>query len=119
MAEANEKNGLTDKEIIEDNEKRFEFFVYLPKVITIILGILVFILGCVGSMDGNGGTTLLIWLGGAVFCWLTYALLKLAFSYQILHIYYLKQLVKQQEDKEEEKKEVQEKQNEMPEKTVE
>ena len=101
MAETNENVVLTDKEIIEDNEKRFEFFVHFPKVITIILGVICFIAGIALAESTGGNSILYCWFGGALACWITYTLLKLAFSYNILHIYYLKQLVKKSEEKQE------------------
>lgn len=101
------------KEIIENNEKWFKFFVYLPKILTIIYGIFFFIWGIIdpiifqieyysysgydilyGSM-GVGtffGAMIVWWLIGVVACVLIYVVTKLALSYSILHIYYLQDI---------------------------
>ena len=101
MEQTTEKEELKEKEIIADNEKRFEFFVHFPKVVTIILGIIVFAAGIFVGSNGVGSfaPTLIIWLGGALLCWWTHDLLKLSFSYQILNIYYLRQIVRQKEER--------------------
>lgn len=78
-----------DEEIIAENEKWFKFFVYLPKITTIILAIACFVLGIALATE-DAIFLLAFWLGGAVGCALTYVILKLALSYKILHIYYLK-----------------------------
>ena len=84
-----------DDEIIENNEKWFKFFVVLPKITTVFFAVVCFILGIIFAANVNGGNVvilLIFWLGGAVFCALNYAVLKLILSYQILHIYYLKKI---------------------------
>jgi hypothetical protein len=83
---------MTDRQIIENNEKWFSFFAYLPRVITIILGILVFLGGIISSsLDVS---PLVVWLVGGIVCAIVYCALKLTLCYQILNIYYLKEIEK-------------------------
>ena len=82
-----------NENLIQDYSWWFNFFVILPKIITIILSVTCFILGlyfC--SIYQTGIYLLAFWLGGALNCVLTYLLLKLSTSYKILHICYLKKL---------------------------
>lgn len=93
------KFTIEDKQIIEENEKWFKFFVYLPKAITIILAIIFAISGiALGAMYGMGRVWLVTWLMGAIVCAITFAIVKLSVAYKILHIYYLKKLSTTPED---------------------
>ena len=77
--------------IIAENEKYFNILIMLPKIITIILGISCFILGCVFSgIFDEGYFIAIFWFGGAIYCLINYYILKLAMSFMILHICYMK-----------------------------
>ncbi|MBR2023189.1 MAG: hypothetical protein IJ996_01555 [Clostridia bacterium] len=90
-----------EKAVIKDCEAWFKFFTVLPKVATIIFAISVFITGiAVGASFDDGGMTFFIWLIGAVLCGLLYVILKLLLSYMVLHIYYLKGILRKAEQKE-------------------
>ena len=84
--------NASDKEIIYDNQKWFKFFVFLPQLTTILYAVACFILGIAFISDTEGVSILIFWFGGAVFCLLNYAILKIVLSYQILSIYLLKQI---------------------------
>lgn len=90
MEQVTQNFNATDEQIIEDNEKWFKFFVYLPKIATIAWAVCVFITGIVlaAAIDT---LCLIIWTG-LVVSPLIYAIIKLALSYKILHIYYLKRM---------------------------
>ena len=91
------KFTIEDNQIIEENEKWFKFFVVFPKVVTIVLAIIFFIMGIAFEAEfGEGWIWIATWFAGAITCALTYILLKLSLSYKILHIYYLKQLTNKQ-----------------------
>ena len=83
-----------DKKIIDKNEKWFSFFVYLPQIVISILGLLVFIGGF--SVLENAGIAGLVafWFVGGIVCVIVYCGLKLTLCYQILNIYYLKEIEK-------------------------
>ena len=89
-----EKTEWTDKQIIESNEKWFKFFVYVPKIATAIVALLFFV---IGINVGSGGETLGIFAIGAIVCVIVYAAAKLSLAYKILHIYYLKELIKKEQ----------------------
>jgi len=105
------KKPLTDEEIVKSNEKWFKFFVHLPKIVAISLAVLFFIWSIVDPavFDWYGdyygimyigsffGAMVIWWLIGAVMSALSYAITKLACSYKILHIYYLKDIKNAQE----------------------
>ena len=96
------KFTIEDKQIIEENEKWFKFFVHLPLIVTIIeaVGCLVtsIVIFCIGRYWAWLGCTFLF--GGIVSSAITYLILKLALSYKILTIYYLKQLANQKPETE-------------------
>ena len=89
-----------DNQIIKEHENWFEWIVNLPKIVTIIAAIIFFLVGFGNCVDGNPGGIAML-LVGALFCLLLYALMKIAVSYQVLHIYYLKKLQKQDKEKNE------------------
>ena len=100
------KKPLTDEEIVASNEKWFKFFVYLPKILVITFACLFFIWSIVdpavfyyggryyGVMRIGSffGAMMIWWLIGAAFCGIVWVVTKLAVSYKILHIYYLKNI---------------------------
>ena len=67
------KFTVEDKQIIEENEKWFKFFVYLPKAITIILAIIFVISGiALGYIYREGWVWFVTWLVGAIVCAITF-----------------------------------------------
>lgn len=82
----------TDEQVIEKNERWFNWYLVLPKLITIILGILFFIAGIIVSAYEGEALFLAVWAGGAAFCAVNYLVMKIILSYKILHIYYLKKI---------------------------
>ncbi len=87
-------NVATDDEIIKSNEKWFKFFVHFPMVLTIVYSVIVFFAGLILACVVPDGTLfLLLWLG-LIGSPLVYCITKLALSYQILHIYYLKKFTR-------------------------
>lgn len=96
-----DEQKMEQDEKIASNEKWFGFYENLPAIATIILGIVFFIGGASVAVTGGAGAVLLMWLIGAIVCGLVYAGLKIIYSYHILHIYYLKEILKNQENKEE------------------
>ena len=85
--------AVAEEQIIEDNERCFKVFVVLPKVTTIFLAVVFFLLGIILAIAAEDAIHLLIfWGGGIIYCVLNYIVLKLVLSYKILHIYYLKKL---------------------------
>jgi hypothetical protein len=84
----------SDDAVIKSNEKWFKFFVLLPVISTIISAVACFVLGIVFEcLWGWEGIAIgIFWGGGAVFCVINYAVMRLLLSYQILHIYYLKKI---------------------------
>ena len=88
--EQNRFNVATDGKIIKTNEKWFKFFVYLPLIVAIIYSLPVIVVSIVLSIVIDPlWATMLTALAGAP---LVYCITKLALSYKILHIYYLKQI---------------------------
>ncbi|MBO5525837.1 MAG: hypothetical protein J5993_03720 [Clostridia bacterium] len=93
-----EKKNKTTDELIAENSKYFSFYEKAPKIFTIILGIVFFICSIVFSYvaEAESENAGLVWilsiLIGSVICVATYYLLKLTFSYIILHICYLKKI---------------------------
>ena len=88
-----------DERIIQEYNVWFNFFLVLPKWVTIISAILYAIGGIVlAIVYEEGWIWLAVWGGGAIICGLTYVLLKITASYQILHIYYLKKLSSTRQD---------------------
>lgn len=100
-----EWNPLTIKETIADNEKWFNFFVILPKILTIITAILYFIWGFVASfaftyifdIDSVFVSIVIWWLIGAGASILIYVVTKISCSFFVLHIFYLKSILTTQE----------------------
>ena len=89
----------TKKSKLEQNEMWFKVFHILPTIISITLAVAGFVLGIVLSSvwgaDNDGGYeiyVLVFALAGCVLGGIFYALLKIAFSYKILHIEYLKKI---------------------------
>ena len=80
-----------DEEVIQEYQKFFDFYIKLPKIITIILAVLGGISGLIAA-SGDFGWVLAIWAGTAFVCFLTYAILKPVYSYYMLKIYYLKKI---------------------------
>lgn len=81
-----------DKEIISENEDWFTFFNVFPYVITIFFAAVCFVLGIVFAAVFKGYFLPVFWFGGAAFCAINYAVLKIVLSYCILQIYYLKKI---------------------------
>lgn len=79
-------------ELIAENTKYFKFYEKVPIIFTVILGALFFILSIVGIASESYGTAFLFIFIGAIVCVANYFVLKLAFSYIILHISYLKKI---------------------------
>ena len=81
----------TTKDIIEENSSYFNFYQKAPTVFTIISAI-IFLSASIGIavVYENAGYFFLSAIIGAVICFIEYLLFKLAFSYIILHISYLK-----------------------------
>ena len=115
------KEQNNDQAIIENNEKWFNFYVKLPKIVAMITAVLFFIWGIVDAVAfkqpiytyytypyyrteivgysygvmclPNAFLSLLVWWAiGAAVCASTYFILKLATCYPILQIYNLKQI---------------------------
>jgi hypothetical protein len=103
--------AVANEEIIKDHEKWFDFFVKLPKILTIVTAVLMFVWSIVdpsvfyydggwGESSSYGvmqcqtffGAMIIWWIIGAIDCALTYAITKLCVSYSVLHIYYLKDI---------------------------
>lgn len=76
-----------DAAIIAENEKWFNIWRLLPKIITIVFALACFVLGIVFVNATDGISILIFWGGGAVYCALNYFFLKLVMSYKVLHIY--------------------------------
>lgn len=76
-----------DKELLIDVERYFNVYLNIPKFVPMFFGFVFFILGIVGMNEGEG---LLIWLGGALFCWLLRGCLKISCAKEILKVLYLK-----------------------------
>jgi hypothetical protein len=85
-----------DDGVLEENHKYFKFYLALPNVVFIILMIIFGILGLITLVDGFG---FLIWIGGVIISLLTYYLMKVTLSYNVLHIYYLKKIAEKDEVK--------------------
>ena len=94
MEQINRRKLTTDEEIIKHNEKWFKLFLIIPKVTTIIFALVCFILGILFATLEEAIFLLIFWGGGFVFCIFNYVFLKLLLSYQILHIYYLRFLMR-------------------------
>ncbi len=100
-----EEKGFENEKVLQDNQKYFNFYLILPRIVTIILGVLFFIAGL--CMFGSSGMfarifVLPTWIAGAIVCVLTYYLMKVVLSYNILNIYYLKKIAEKGEEKKEE-----------------
>ena len=80
-----------DSEVLRDAEKWFKFYVHLPKVLTIIWAILVFLAGLIISIAFEEFIFLLIWFG-EILTPLVYVFTKIAVSYPILQVYHLKKI---------------------------
>ena len=117
---------LTNEEIINENEKFFKFYVYLPMIIAIVTAVFFFIWSIVdpavfnysipkyysdyyddfvyqevyGIMGVSSffGAMIIWWLIGAVVTTLNYFVYKLVLTPVILHIYYLKSINSNSED---------------------
>lgn len=84
-------NTNNNEALIAENEKWFNFWIIVPKITTILLAVASFVLG-IELADLTGISIVIFLVGGAVFCALNYAILKLVMSYKILHICYLKKI---------------------------
>ena len=88
-------------QVLEENHDYFDFYLVMPKVITIILAIVVFIVGLGMGISEEIGPMFGIWIAGSIVCALGHYLMRVTFSYKILHIYYLKKLAEKDEIKQE------------------
>ena len=87
------------KEIIRENEERFDTFIKLPAIIAVITGILFFFLGIIIAAAGSGydeegsaGAMLMWWIIGAILTALNYYISKIALSPMILKVLYLREI---------------------------
>ena len=62
------KRIINDTEIIEANQKWFNFLIILPKLLTILFALACFVLGIIFVIDNEPIVLLIFWGGGAVFC---------------------------------------------------
>ena len=85
MQQQKQSFDLTDQKVIESNEHWFQWYVNLPMVTAIILGILFFVLAVIKEAAA-------IFIVGAIFAGIIYVLLKITLSYKVLHLYYLKKI---------------------------
>ena len=92
----------SDETIIEQNEKWFKYYLYLPIIAAILVGLCAFIWSFLDAFefwlldtDTEFGTLLIWWAIGAIIATLTYIITKLSLSYKVLHIYYLKEIKQQ------------------------
>ena len=74
---------LTDQKVVESNEHWFQWYVNLPKVTAIILGIIFFF----GFISTGMIAVLIV---GAICASIVYVVLKITLSDKVLHLYYLK-----------------------------
>ena len=86
------------EDIIENNEKWFKFFVYLPLISAGIVGLTFVVLGFVSCVNDGFGTLLAYWGIGVILSVITYVVTKLSLSYKVLHIYYLQELRETNQD---------------------
>ena len=100
-----EEKSFENEQVLQENQKYFNIYLVLPKIVTIVLAVLFGLAGFAASEGGGVGMLLLTWILGAGVCALNYYLMKVALSYNILNIYYLKKIAEKGEaNKEEEKK---------------
>ena len=97
-----EEKNFENEEVLKENQKYFNFYLVLPKIVAIVLAVL-FGLAGFGAASGDGGFGMLLvtWILGAIVCAIVYYLMKLSLSYNILHIYYLKKIAEKGEVKQE------------------
>lgn len=95
-----EQENFEKEEVLQENQKYFNFYLVLPTIVTVVLALLFFIGGAFAQTE-----VLLVWISGAIVCLLVYYLMKLSLSYNILHIYYLKKIAEKGENKTKEKTE--------------
>ena len=103
-----EEKNFENEEVLKENQKYFNFYLVLPKIVTIVVAVLFALVGCIGAGMGGEGAfigLLVTWILGAGICALTYYLMKVSLSYNVLHIYYLKKIAEKSEDKQEETEE--------------
>lgn len=97
-----------ENEFLENQQKWFDYFKYVPKIVFWIIVVFFFIFGIVDASSGTPGkyseyygvfklpSSFVVWLIwqiiGIVQATISYAALKLSLCYKILHIYYLKQI---------------------------
>ena len=87
----NSEEGMTEEQIIDEYQKYFDKHLNTPDFITTIIAVFGGLTGLI--MMPQDGLGLLVWLLTGIICLVTYFGLKQAYSYKILHIYYLKKLV--------------------------
>lgn len=98
-----EQKNFENEEVLKENQKYFNFYLVLPKIVAIVLAVLFGLAGFgAASEDGGFGMLLVTWILGAGVCALTYYVMKLSLSYNILHICYLKKIAEKGEEKQEE-----------------
>ena len=100
-----EQENFENEEVLQENQKYFNFYLVLPTIVTVVLAVLAFIGGFFAVSIADGAGILLVWMLGALVCLLVYYLMKISLSYKILHIYYLKKIAGKGENKTEEETE--------------
>ena len=89
-----EKNMSINEETIEKNRRWFDFFEYFPMMFSVILAVVMFFAGMVMFfLEIEPFIPLILWIVGGVVCYIIYAVLKMLFSYRVLHIYYLDEIL--------------------------
>ncbi len=96
------------KEIIRENEDKFETFIKLPTIIATITGVLFFILGCILMTGEEPYVGAICWFIGGIFTVLYYYISKIALSPTILKVLYLREICENSKEKEEKKEETKE-----------
>ena len=87
------KVTANDDSVIQKNQTFFDFYVMLPEILSIVLAVIGVVAGFITiATECEFWIALIIWVGTALLCFVTYCGLKIAFSYKILHIYYLKKI---------------------------
>lgn len=90
--EENKKQTFIEKNQIEECERNFQTFMNIPKIIAIIYGIFIFIIGIIIMSEEEIEEGLVTWIIGGGIVFLTYWIMKIFISHKILHIAYLREI---------------------------